>query len=274
MPEELHLTTGQQPQPPKTNPLLARLRIPGETFRLPSGGIFYGPDVLDENVVDGEVHVYPMTTYEEILIKTPDLLFSGEAVRQIFHRCVPQVKNPDKMLARDVDFLLLCLRKVSYGDKIEVQYKHTCENAKSHSYEADITGIIRKSRRIEPNKFAKDFTVNLSNGQVAKLTPLLFGDYVSLMQNVGSENDSDPKKVAKSFFDSLLLVVKEVDEITDKDLISEWLAEAPPMILKQLVEKMDVTTQWGADFKVTIKCKDCGTEEQVDLPLNPLTFFT
>ena len=42
---------------PIPNPLLASLRIPGETFRLPSHGLFYTDGELDDSVVNGEVEV-------------------------------------------------------------------------------------------------------------------------------------------------------------------------------------------------------------------------
>ena len=108
------------------NPLLARVNLPGETFKLPSGGILYDDDEISSDVKDGELHVLPMTTYDEILLRTPDLLFSGDAIKQVFNRCVPQVTNPMLLFAKDVDFLLLCLRKVTYGDEMEVPYTHTC----------------------------------------------------------------------------------------------------------------------------------------------------
>ena len=55
------------------NPLLARVKLPGETFALPSGGIFYESGELDDSVNHGELHIYPMAAYDEVLIKTPSL---------------------------------------------------------------------------------------------------------------------------------------------------------------------------------------------------------
>jgi len=31
---------------------------------------------------------------------------------------------------------------------------------------------------------------------------------------------------------------------------------------------------WGPDQIVTLKCRDCGTEFRVELPLNPVSFFS
>src|SRR5271170_226889 len=122
------------------NPLLERIRMPGETFRLPSGALFYPTEsgILDSTVTDGEVHIHPMTALDEIALKTPDLLFSGLAVIQVFGRCIPQIKDAKRLLAKDVDFLLVALRKVSYGPEMELSYTHDCEKAKSHNYVASV----------------------------------------------------------------------------------------------------------------------------------------
>jgi len=116
------------------NPLLQRIQMPGETFRLPSGGLFYEKGILSEKVVDGEIHVFPMTGIDEITLKTPDLLFSGNAVKQVFSRCIPDVLQPGKLLAKDVDFLIICLRKVSFGSEMDLTYTHFREKAKEHNY--------------------------------------------------------------------------------------------------------------------------------------------
>ena len=95
----------QSTEQPRSNPLLERIRIPGETFTLPSQGIFYKNGELDDDSKNGEVYIYPMVTYDEIVLKTPDKLFSGEAITEVFQRCVPQIKKPMELLAKDVDFI-------------------------------------------------------------------------------------------------------------------------------------------------------------------------
>jgi hypothetical protein len=255
-----------------SNPLLARIKMPGETFRLPSGGLFYPPGVLSENVTDGEIRVGPMTAIDEIALKTPDLLFSGDAVKEVFARCIPDVLQPEKMLAKDVDFLLICLRKVSYGPQLEITYEHNCEKAKEHSYLIDVGSFIRKSKRIDPTRVTRDFTVALPNGQVVEMQPIAYRDYISLLQ--AADSDESPEQQAKRLANSVSRVIKKVDDVTDREFIEEWLAKIPPILLKKVTEAIDKTTEWGPDFMADIQCKDCGREVQVQAPLNPLGFFT
>jgi hypothetical protein len=254
------------------NQLLARIRIPGETFRLPSGGLFYEPGVLSEKVVDGEIYVLPMTAIDEIALKTPDLLFSGEAITQVFGRCIPTVLKPQQMLAKDVDFLLIALRKVSFGPQMELTYKHTCENAKEHSYVVSVDEFLKKSKRIDPNKVATDFHITLSNEQVVEVEPISFGSYIALMQV--NDTDEAPAKLAERLIFSVSKIIKSVDKETDQEKIRGWLSAIPPLLMKQVTDSIERTTEWGPDFMTTMKCKDCGQEAQVQAPLNPLAFFT
>ena len=47
------------------------------------------------------------------------------------------------VFGKDVDFLLLCLRKVSYGPQVEMQYNHKCsEDSKQRTYAININDFI------------------------------------------------------------------------------------------------------------------------------------
>lgn len=261
----------------KTNPLLEKLRLPGETVQLPSQGIFYkNTDVLAPDVVNGEVHVYPMTGYEEILMNSPDKLFSGDAVREVFKRCVPQVNNVDQLLAKDVDFLLLALRKVSYGDTFEVTYKHTCENGEEHTYTGTISEFLQNVKPI--NEILKKLKLNVSTNQVVKLKPISFSDFIRIVQeidlNVNKENTENPDVVFKRIVESVVAVIESVDDITDKDLIREWIENCPPSVIKEINDGVDATLDWGIDPVLKTKCKDCGEDIEISTLINPLHFFT
>lgn len=62
----------------RKNPLLEKVQIPGEKFRMPSGGIFYNKGELEENIEEGEVYVHPMNAMDELTLKSPDKLLSVE----------------------------------------------------------------------------------------------------------------------------------------------------------------------------------------------------
>lgn len=256
------------------NPLLSRVVMPGETFALPSGGLFYDEGVLDPEVTNAEIYVSPMTTLDEITMKSPDLLFSGKAVKDVFSRCIPQVLDSGRMLSKDVDFLLACLRKVSYGDEMVVEYTHDCEGAIMHSYVVDVSRFVLGAKRIDPTTLKKEFTVTFPNGQVAEIQPVLFKDYLSIMQTLSqSSNQDDPEKIRNEMVKSLAGLIRKVDEVKDNEMIKEWLERLPPKYINIIHEKVETVSSWGADFTADVMCLDCKKKVEIDIPLNPLSFF-
>lgn len=269
------------PQPAAVNPLMARIQMPGETFKLPSCGLFYKDGELDPSVKDAEVHVHPMTVLDEIMIKTPDMLFSGKAVEDVFSRCIPEVAKPTRLLAKDVDFLLLCLRKVSYGDTLEMESGHYgCSKVEKgkptpmHTYALDVNHFIRNSRRIDPTTAAKLFQLTLPNDQTVYMQPVRFDDFVKLMQAQEKESTATPDEQVTALVETLAGIIVRVDEVTDPVMISEWLRAIKPEYLSKLNEQLEKTVQWGPDFTYKVECKDCGETQEVVAPLNPLAFFT
>lgn len=262
-------------QPQKShNPLMSRIVMPGETFTLPSGGIFYTHGELDETVKDAEVHVHPMTAIDEITIKTPDLLFSGEAVKQVFRRCIPSINDVDNLLAKDIDFLLICLRKVSYGDELRLEQEHNCKDAKVHTYLVDVSNFIRAAKRIDPTTVASKFSIKMPNGQSVHMQPIRFSDFVRVMQMNDVDNITDPEKIKDIMIESLSNIIISVDDTNDKEMIKEWLAGIPPSYRKLINENIDKTLEWGPEFTMKVKCKDCGEDMDLIAPMNPLYFFT
>lgn len=111
----------------KVNPLIQKDRstMPGTVYRMPSRGVFYEEtDILDESVIDGEVTVYPMRLREELAMKAVDAVFQGTAVTDTIRYCVPQINQPEKLVAEDIDYLLTVIKKLTHGDFIT--YKDTC----------------------------------------------------------------------------------------------------------------------------------------------------
>jgi len=255
------------------NPLLERARMPGGTFTLPSQGLFYKKGELSPDVKNGEVHVHPMVTLDEIILKTPDKLFSGDGIVEVFKRCIPQINDPMQLLAKDVDFLMVCLRKVTYGDEMEITYTHDCEEAKEHSYMIPVNDFIQKSKRIDPTTSGKLFSLELDNGQVLKLRPANLKNVLGIYQSTMNVDDESIDTISKNIFDTMVAMIESVDGITDSEMISEWVRTISAGWVHQIGDTIDKVSDWGPTFDVTIKCKDCGKEMTINTPINPLAFF-
>jgi hypothetical protein len=255
------------------NPLLNRLRLPGETFRLPSQGLFYTDGELSPDVKDGEVHIYPMTTIDEIVIRSPDKLYSGEAISEVFSRCIPQILKPTELFTKDVDFLMVCLRRLSYGDSLSVNFKHTCDDAKVHEYPISMDGFIRQCKRIDPTTISSNYSITMENGQVVLIRPLRYSGYISIMQQNTNADIQSPEDMLRQTMNTLINVIYQVDDITDKSQIIEWLSKIPTGWGNVISKAIDGMAEWGIDFVINTKCADCDEDIKLPIPANPISFF-
>lgn len=257
-----------------SNPLLTGIKLPGRTFQLPSKGLFYPPGVLADTVENGEIHVHALSALDEITLKNPDQLFSGEALQYVLPRCIPSVLKPQELLSKDVDAIMIFLRAVTYGSQYEFMATHTCEDAKEHSYVADIDQIIAEMKMIDQDVLEEIFTVVLATGQVVKLTPSRYTDVLSILKSNMNKKNLTAAEIRKNATHMLLSSIMSVDGVDNKVFIEEWLDKLPAPLTNKIVQKIESINVWGAKMTVTSKCKDCGTDFNVEIPLNPISFFT
>lgn len=257
----------------KVNPLLTKLkkRIPGESFRLPSRGIFYTNGELDPEVDNGEVVIYPMTTIDELKLRSPDMLFQGTAVTEVIARCVPQILQPKMLIAADVDFLLTALRKVSYGPHLPVKHKCTECASPEKEYNLSIDHFIKSSREISPEQYDA-MSVTLDD-YVIKIRPCVFSEMIKILQSANESLDS-AEKVSALIDSSLAAIIRSVDKIKDKALIIEWLQNLPRGLKDELSVLVEGVNDWGVEFNYDVKCEVCGHVNNIKTSLNPVNFFT
>ncbi len=253
---------------PPTNPLLKRAMIPGQTFALPSLGAFYSHGELDNTVKNGEVVVLPMVTMDELIFKTPDKLLNGTAVNEVFRRCIPQILKPEELLAKDVDYLLICLRKVTYGEEISLSYTHRCKNAKEHSYMVPLQPLLKVGNKMQ----VVEYTLTLPNGQVVRLRPPKYRVMLQIYQAINDEVDEVTMRTR--IINSTCSLIEAVDDINDETMIREWIDTIPAGYTRKIGEHVAEISTWGPDLHTAIKCKDCEEEVKAEISLNPISFFS
>jgi hypothetical protein len=277
-------------------------KMPPETFRLPSGGVTYTNGELDEEVVNGEVLVYPMTTVDEITMRSPDMLFQGSAIEKVFQRCMPQIKKPMDLLSNDVDYLLVCLRMVTYGSELDIYWNcPKCGNDKEiipesstdehridqrrEGEESSYTELVnvKPTYQINLNKFLRDtvpFDPNLDDykftvatGEEIELRPSTFKEMLTLFQYDMTKIET-PEEMADFIIDTLLSVIKSVNGVTNKEHIREWALACEAPVIDEMQEYIQVANDWGTSKEYEFKCKKCSYESKTEIPLNPIHFFT
>jgi hypothetical protein len=107
-------TTGNLTQ---TNPLASFMRQPKIYIRLPSNGEFW-PDGSLAKTENNEYPVYSMTAKDELMLKVPDAVMSGQAVVDVVQHCIPNIKNAWNIPSIDLDVILIAIRLATYGEKM------------------------------------------------------------------------------------------------------------------------------------------------------------
>lgn len=268
-------TNNEKPiQTERKNPLLEKVQIPGERFRLPSSGLFYEDDELDESVKDGEIFINPMTAMDELVLKSPDKLLSGESVVEVITRCLPEVRKPQQLLAKDVDYILMALRMVSYGPTVDITQAHDCDDAKEHSYSISIRPLLQRTKPIDPTA-VKKYHLEISTGQVVKLNPPRYYSTMKLYQIFGlqEEEGANLEEMSISLLENVSEMIRSVDGHTDRNDIIEWLKTVRVGDVESISHKITELSDWGLDPTFNVECKDCGKEMTVSVPVNPIAFF-
>jgi hypothetical protein len=215
-----------------------------------------------------------MSALAEIHMKNPDQLFSGQAVATVFRECVEGVEKPTELLAKDVDAIMMFLRTVTYGPGYEFAAKHYCENSKDHTYIADVDQFIASTVAIDPTVVDKLYTVEVPNGQVVKMQPSRYADVVALLKANQGKDEITVEDAKANLMMMLNSVVTEVDGITDKKMIDEWLRQIPTTYVSLIASKIEGINNWGPTMRWKGKCRDCNGDFEVELPINPVSFFT
>ena len=261
------------PMSDTTNPLLTKVRMPGRTFQLPSRGALY-KDELDPSAVQGEVHVHPMSALTEINLKNPDLLFNGKALEAVVTECIPAIKKPLQLFGRDIDAVLFFLRLVTYGPEYRIEVKHDCENAKQHSYVVNLEALLMEMKQLDPTLIETKRVVTLPTGQKVFTRPMRFSDVIELFHQSGNKKELTADDIRNLAVVNLKCMIEKVDDISDVKLIEEWIHSLTTPMINRITTAAAALNEWGPDQIVTLKCKDCGGDMKVELPLNPVSFFT
>lgn len=256
------------------NPLLSKIKLPGRTFQLPSRGALYQEGELDASSKSGEVHIHPMTALSEINLKNPDLLFNGQALISVLAECAPSIKKPLELYRGDVDALLFFLRITTYGPEYRIEVKHDCQDAKEHSYAVDLDKLMQDMKQLDPTLIEEKRKVTLPTGHVVYTRPTRFNDVIELFHRAEGKKELTSEDIKQIAVQNLMFMIQQVDDVKDPVAIEEWIRGLTTPMVNRITSSANELNAWGPEQVVTLKCKDCGKDMRVELPLNPISFFT
>lgn len=272
------------------NPLIQAYKKPAVFISLPSGGKWYDPK--PNLSVDNEIAVYPMSAKDELITKTPDALFNGEATVSLLESCVPDIENPRQIPVSDLLVLMIAIRQASYGSKLDVDL--TCPECKMLNQLAIDSGrLLSSSKEVD-----SEDSIKLENGFKITVKPYNLEDRTLLqLQSIKQqkmlrdlENDSLNDEERQRQFGETFVSIAELTvqliancivsvqipddkDVTDKDTILEWLQSITKKDYDLIRIKVENLSDPGLDNKFDAKCQDCGHEWSTEIELDLANFF-
>lgn len=273
-----------------TNPLTKHFRQPALHFRLPSRGRHWPEGSLDLPIT-GELPVYPMTTKDEIILKTPDALMNGSSVVNVIQSCCPNIINAWNCPATDVDAILIAIRIASYGENMDITC--TCPACQDVSdFEVNLPNMLASMKSPD---YSKPLEIE---GVTIKLKPQFYKDIERAAQIRFEEQqlikalaaDSLPSEQKAQLFDqhlekfvdlSIESLVASTESVTNDDGIvvtnPEFIAEFYKMCESKIIKRVNTTLEQlvgDREFqKQQITCPSCGNKYETAVEFNAANFF-
>lgn len=290
MADELPNVTITEGQTKKPNPLQGYYRQPKIYIKLPSKGVYYG-DALDASE-NGEYPVYAMTAKDELLLKTPDALLSGQSTVEVIKSCVPAIKNPWVMPTIDLDAVLMAIRIATYGKDMDFFANcPKCETENKYTLPlVDHLGRVQQFQ-FQPTVQVGTMIVHIKPFTYKQMTDnnLKALEQQRVFSVINDEKLSDSEKMTKFNESFVKLTTMTVDMITqcvdkievpegsvsDPEQIKEFLENTTSEIFNGLKTHIEETRQGVnvPDQKVQCENEECKHNFTVPVTLDQSDFF-
>jgi hypothetical protein len=247
------------------NPLRQYFRRPAIYLKLPSGGESYTPDIVDMPD-NGELPVYPMTAIDEIITRTPDALFNGDAISELIKSCVPSIKNPYGINSIDFDAILIGIKTATQGNDYEINSQcPKCEEVAT--YTVNLVSLLSNINK-------PDYNTPLEvNDLKIKYRPLTYKEMNAInlsqfeMQRVFSnlELEKDDVEKSKKGQEALKMITDLTMNVITKTI--EYI-QTPDTIVSEPSYILDFLK--NCDKKTYLTIRDYGTELKNSTTMKPL----
>jgi len=271
------------------NPLSQYFRQPSIYIKLPSQGNYY-PEGAIEIPQNGELPVLPMTAIDEITYRTPDALFSGQAVINVIQSCIPSIKDAWTIPSIDIDSILVAIRIASYGH--EMTFSTTCPNCQNEDeYGVDLRTVLDRMKK-------PDYTTPIKQGDIEiYFRPMTYKnlsdnnkiqfDEQRIFQSLSAEGTVDTTQLTamsdalkrmtemtvSALSQSVLTIKTPTAMVTEQEYITEFLKNCDSKLFN-LIQNYVVEHKAEAEMQpIMIKCNSCQNEYEQSITLDMSTFF-
>ena len=271
------------------NPLNQYFRQPAIYIKLPSGGNYYPPGAI-EMTQTGDIPVLPMTAIDEITYRTPDALFSGQAVVNVIQSCIPNIKDAWAIPSVDIDTILVAIRIATYGHNME--FATTCPKCNHVAdYGIDLRTVLSELK-------APDYSQPIKNGDIEIFfKPMTYKnlsdnnkiqyDEQRIFQSIPTEGDVDPKQVSAmsaalqkmteitvtALSQSIMTIKTPSALVSEPEYIIEFMKNCDRTIFNRIQEYV-IEHKAEAEMKpLSITCAECQNVYNQTITLDMTNFF-
>ena len=269
------------------NPLQQYFRQPKIYVALPSGGVYNAAGAVEGDLTN--MPIFGMTGMDEIILKTPDALISGESAVRVVESCCPNVKDAWGISSIDTTLLYAAIKIATFGNTISVT--QICTNCSTdNDYDLDLNVVVEHYGHCKyDNKLViGELTVKtqpLTYRQTTDLNIKTFKLQQRLAQIKTLESEDEQNALFKELFNELraaqnelyLASVESVEVnntvVTDKGFILEWLTNCDKDTFDAIRNHVDKNRDAWKLPTYPVKCTTCNTESEVYIELDQTNFF-
>lgn len=272
-----------------TNPLIQAYRKPNMYVTLPSGGRFYKDK--PKLSADNELAVYAMTARDELITKTPDALFNGEATVSLIKSCCPDIADPNNMPVSDLLVILVGIRQASFGKDIDVDVKcPKCEHTNQLTLDASAMLSNTKSTTADQECMIQDdikVTCNpytLHDRTTLQVQQIKQQKMIASLADAKLDDQARQELFGKTFVEIAELTVALItnsissvnangEVISDKEMIKEWLQSITKGDYDKIKNKVEELSQSGLETAFNAECQSCQHKWKTGVDLDVANFF-
>jgi len=269
------------------NPLQKYFRQPKIYIRLPSQGVYYSGDAVDN--ATGEIPVMSMTGMDELLLKTPDALMNGDATVRVLQSCMPNIKNAWEVCNLDLDQILVAIRIATYGNGMNIG--HICPNCGSdNEYDVDLMSLIDhfNSCKYDNKVVIDDLTIFIRPLNYKKMTEFNVKNFElqrQLRQILDVEDEDAKNKVIAELYEKLAVIQNEsyiesiesvqapAGVVNEREYITEWIINSEKSMFDAIKLQIEKNNQTWRVPEMKVKCESCGHDSLVAIQMDQSNFF-
>jgi len=269
------------------NPLQQYFRQPKIYIKLPSQGVYNKPGTFQGDATN--VAVYGMTGMDEIILKTPDALLSGESTVKVIESCVPSYKDAWGASIIDINAVFAAIRIATFGNIMTVT--NVCDNCETENdYDLDLSRIIDHFSNFTYNNRVvfKDMIIVTQPLTYKQSTEFGLKNF-KLQQRVQATRDladeTEQQLAINALFQELSIIQADLYKacvesievsnqvVTERSYINEFLDNCEKQIADAIKDHIEKNREQWKSPTFPAECSHCQHKVNLFLELDQSNFF-